>query len=142
MKDSTFGWLALIVRGNELDVQKINELTALTPTVFKNKNENIFNSKDTWIYKEMFAKKNNTDSLSEIIRDTLALFLKKIKTIDVGKLKNLGQDVYITFYLSSDFAQIRFAADNHLMRGLFELGLEVDFSIFSFGKVEDKDNTF
>lgn len=138
MKSKTFGWIGLIVRGENLNLNAIESIVHTPPSRFipKNSGKPFKATKDTWIYKEEFCAIDEKQ-LSGKIEEAISSYLCKFENINIPELKSLSEETYVTIYLSSNYAQIGFTVNNDFMKRLYDLGLEVEFSILSMGEADE-----
>lgn len=86
--------------------------------------------KHKWIHKEAFYGEK------EYIEKLDNLLIRLCERIEyVNQLVKRYQDVNITIYLRSDFAQIGYSLPNNIIRKMALLDCDIYFDILSFGKV-------
>lgn len=135
--DIVSGSCSLIIRGREtLNIDEINTRLNIKPTEVYIKGNKFSKSsgditKDVWIYKHTIKKEEdlNTPVIS-IIND-----LRPHKQY-LNELTN-SVDIYVKLYIQSDLAQIGFELLPEVIVGLAELNLKVEFSILSWGGVDN-----
>lgn len=137
-ENKTFGWFSLILRGELLNLREIEMITGVSCSRFipKESGTSASHSKDTWIYKVEYRSIKDHD-LSIEINKALASFLDKFEKINYHELKKSSDEAYVTIYVCSDNAQIGFTLDNKLMQRLYNLGIDIEYSIMSMGLVEE-----
>ena len=138
MASETFGWISLVIRSEKMSLDIIQTITHTKPTRFtlKDSGRSFKATKDTWIYKEEYRVTDDM-LLSNEIEKAMKNFLCKFENVDFSKLKEISDEIYVTIYISSNNSQIGFVANNDLMARLFNLNIDVEFSILSMGEVDD-----
>ncbi len=126
------------MRGELLNLKDIEMITGISCSRFMPKNLNAFLpiNKDTWIYKEEYQSTMGNDLSSEMNK-ALNAFLNKFEKINYHELEKCSNEVYVTIYVCSDNGQIAFSLDNKLMQRLYNLGIDIEYSILSMGLAED-----
>lgn len=121
-----------------MNLNAIESIVHTPPSRFipKNTGKPFKATKDTWIYKEEFCTVDDKQ-LSSKIEEAINSYLFKFENIDISELKSLSDEAYVTIYLSANYAQIGFTINNDFMKRLYDLGLEVEFSILSMGEVDE-----
>ncbi|GHU57129.1 hypothetical protein AGMMS49975_21970 [Clostridia bacterium] len=122
------GWCALIVQSNNLDFSLVNEITGLLPNKKSRRGIEDKLKTNTW----WFCVKYENE-----IEDALLQLYECICSIDFPKLRAISENLYISVYLQSDFSQISFDFSSIALKKVADLGLDINFSIFSWGGVID-----
>lgn len=135
MSKYTTGSCSLIITGQELDFEKINQQLKLKPSECLKKGEIVSKSigelrNDIWVYEKKFGlKKTPSDSLKD--------FLDKLK-----QRKNLKEianiyNVSIRYFIQSELAQVYFEFSPEILKDLSDLNVKFETSVFSWGGVRD-----
>ncbi|MDR1616631.1 MAG: DUF4279 domain-containing protein [Syntrophomonadaceae bacterium] len=131
------GWWSLIIRGKNLNFDKIQEKLKITPTSISKEGKD-YNSKileplkhDVWIYEIEFDE--NKDS-----KQALEELLVAIKPVKRHLLElDLSANVQIRWYVQTDYAQIYYEIPPKLLKMLSDMELKLEISILSWGGIKD-----
>ncbi len=126
------------MRGDLLNSREIEMITGISCSRFIPKKLSSFVpiNKDTWIYKEEYQATID-DDLSSEMNKALDAFLNKFEKTNFHELEKFSNEIYVTIYVCSDNAQIGFFLDNKLVHRLYNLGIDIEYSIMSMGLVEN-----
>ena len=89
-------------------------------------------SKYKWMHEEVFSGEKE---YLEKLNDLLAKLCERAKYIN--QLVKRYEDVNITIYIRSEFAQIGYFLSNYIIRKMAYLNCNIYFDILSFGEVTD-----
>lgn len=130
------GSCSLIIRGNSLDFNQINNNLGLNSTEAFKKGD-VFSKvageikEDVWIYKIMMEKTEDPDST---LKRLLAVLRPSRKVIN---FISTTSDVCIRCYIQSELAQIGFNFTPDVVKELAYLKIRLEMSILSWGEVEN-----
>ena len=127
------GKWSLIIRGEFINVEEIERNMNLKASRSYEKGQIISetvgeNLQDVWIYEVNFNESLSLENaLLEVVSQTEASYIKEIKQVC---------EVVLQCHVVSELAQIRFGLSNYALMKLQESGIDLRFSIFSWGVVE------
>lgn len=127
------GKWSLIIRGEFINVEEIERNMNLKASRSYKKGQIISetvgeNLQDVWIYEVNFNESLSLENaLLEVVSQTEASYIKEIKQV---------YEVVLQCHVVSELAQIRFGLSNYALMKLQESGIDLRFSIFSWGVVE------
>ncbi len=84
--------------------------------------------KNKWMYKISF---NDEDEFIESLEKMITLLYKYKEYIDY--LKTIYEEVKVTIYIRSDYAEIGFSLSSDIIKKMSLLGCTFNFEILSFG---------
>lgn len=129
------GSSSLIIRGDKLNIEEIEENLQIKPSRLVRKGEVISkiigeSQQDIWIY-----EKKNDDN--EMPLNSLKSILSSISS-SKGYLHNLANYAELTIkcYVQSEYAQISFKISPSVLKKLASMNIEFEVSILSWGGVE------
>lgn len=127
------GKWSLIIRGEFINVEEIERNMNLKASRSYKKGQIISetvgeNLQDVWIYEVNFNESLSLENaLLKVVSQTEASYIKEIKQV---------YEVVLQCHVVSELAQIRFGLSNYALMKLQESGIDLRFSIFSWGVVE------
>ena len=127
------GKCSLIIRGEFIDVEEVERNMNLKASRCYKKGQNVSETvgeilQDVWIYEVNFDERLSLENaLLEVVSQTEASYIKEIKQV---------YEVVLQCHVVSELAQIRFELSNYALMKLQESGLDLRFSIFSWGEAE------
>lgn len=134
---SLTGSFTLLIRSNSLNFDDITNSIGLKPTDSKKKGDLISKAlnqvmqDNLWQYQVKYGESDNPNS---ILRDFLSLLTAKS---DYIHQVSEGHEVYLTWFLQSDYAQIGAVLEPDVLKKLADLKLQLELHILSWGGVED-----
>lgn len=127
---------SLVITGEKLDFDDINRMLKLQPSKLVRKGE--IRSKvigealhDIWSYE---IKSEVNGEPDKTLKHLLGLLLPANNYI---KELSKSVDLYLKCYIQSDYAQIGFGISPEVLNKLAEIGVRLEFSILSWGGVEN-----
>ena len=133
---SKSGFCSLIIEGDNLDFDLIEETLEMEATEKRKKGEMVNSiigkmDHDLICFEERGEGKYNPDAV-------LIILLNKLENKDVF-LKDLSQKahVYIRCFVQSDYAQIYYMLSAEMLQKISQLDIDLGMSIFSWGGVKD-----
>lgn len=130
------GKFSLMVRADNINSKKLEQILGIKATSFQKKGivtskvigENPF---DVWSYEIKIQQGENIENI-------IFELLSRIKSSRDCLKKGLEDyEIYLKLYISSDFAQIQFYLSPNILEKLFKTGIGIQFSILSWGNVEE-----
>lgn len=88
--------------------------------------------KNQWIYRRRF--KNEKEYLGNLEKVVSLLYKHREYIL---RLKNIYEEISITIYIRSDYAQIGFSLPSKILGQIAQLNLSLHFDLLSFGMVRD-----
>ena len=76
-------------------------------------------------------------TISGCMEEEMCKFIDIVKYLDFEKYKKKGYEIYIRIFVQSVMAQMYFELSHSVIEKLNELNLDVAFSVFSWGGVDD-----
>jgi len=125
----------LMLRGINLDFDEISKQLSLNPTKTGQKGDRGLTD-DFWFYSREYNYKHDGEEVSsDGINELLLTFLDEIKSIKELNIQALSKRIWV--FVQSNFAQFGFSISNDTLCKMADLGLPLDFSMLSWGEVED-----
>lgn len=131
------GSCSLIIKGDDINIGQVGDKLELTPTRVVRKGEVMSSVVGpspcaSWSY-DIHVSDDRPPYFA--VDELLTILLPKRSF-----LEDLSQshDVSLRLYIQSDLAQISFDLPIRVIRRLADMGLRVEFSILSWGGVEDE----
>jgi len=134
---SATGSFTLIIRDENLVIEDISKYLGLKPTKSKKKGEIISKAMNStmkdnlWQYQVGYSASENPNN---VLRKFLTHLVPKMDYIHRVSEQH---DVYFTWFLHSDYAQMGASLEPETLKLLAELALTLEIHILSWGGVED-----
>ena len=126
------GFVTLAVSGESLNFDLINKLIGLSPDRIIKKGEEMSLKKISLEDKCIYKLKFQSNDFNEKVNIFLCSLMKSKENFDnVIEIANVELNIYI----NSNFGQIGYTLTKDNICKLYELGIDVQFHILSFGEV-------
>lgn len=134
---SNSGYCSLILKGNKLDLDLIEETLNISSSE-KHKKGEIFNSIIGEVQYDFIRFNEKMDGKYNPNETLIRLLNKLIENEEFLKELSKKACIYITCYVQSDYAQVNYMLSADTLKKIAQLGIGLEISILSWGGVKDK----